>query len=177
MTAYYETPALADGTTAAPNRRSDYRLLLSAVVNSSGTTPTTTGTTTTTGTNGTTTVFETLPAPPVIGNPTQSHSVWREGTKLASFARGQRPPVGTTFAFGLGAAAKVTFAFRQHLGRRTVPAGTLSFTGHPGTDRLFFQGRLSRSKKLRKGRYTVTITAANGAGSSRPVSLNFTITA
>jgi hypothetical protein len=179
FTAYYQ-PALADGSTGVPNNnRTDRRLLLSATVTSSGTTTTTTGTTTTTtGTNGTTTVFvtKTVPAPPIIGNPTESHSVWRLGSKLASFARKQRPPVGTTFAFGLSTAAKVTFAFARRVGRRNVLQGTLSFAGHPGTDRLFFQGRLSRTKKLSKGRYTATITAANGTGSSRPASLSFTIT-
>ena len=169
FTAYYQ-PALADGATGVPGtNRTDRRLLLSAAVTSSGTT------TTTTGTNGTTTVIRTVPAPPVVGNPTQSHSVWREGGKPASFARA-RPPVGTTFAFGLSTTARVTFAFRQRAGTGNVPRGALSFAGHPGTDRLFFQGRLSRTQKLKKGRYTVTITAANATGSSRPVALGFTIT-
>jgi hypothetical protein len=169
FTAYYQ-PALAGGSTGVPNNnRTDRRLLLGAVVVSSGTT------TTTTGNDGTTTVIKTVPAPPIIGNPTQSRSVWREGSKLASFARAQRPPVGTTFAFGLSATAKVTFAFRQRAGTQSVLRGTLSFAGHAGTDRLFFQGRLSRTKKLKNGRYTVTITAVNNTGSSRPATLTFTI--
>lgn len=179
FTAYYQ-PALANGSTGTPgNNQTGYRLLLSATVTSSGTTTTTGGTTTTTGANGTTTVTvtKTATAPPIIGNPTQSHSAWREGTKLASFARKRRAPVGTTFAFGLSTASRVKFAFSQRVGARKLLRGTLSFAGHAGTDRLFFQGRLSRTRRLSKGRYTVLMTATNNAGSSRPASLSFTITA
>ncbi|HME02503.1 MAG TPA: hypothetical protein VKG38_05670, partial [Solirubrobacteraceae bacterium] len=54
--------------------------------------------------------------------------------------------------------------------------GTISFTGHLGTNKVFFQGRLSRSKKLQPGRYTVTVNATDAAGGrSAPVSLRFTV--
>jgi hypothetical protein len=181
FTAYYQPPpGLPDGTTGAPNNnRAGYRLLLSASVTSSGSTTTTTGTTTT-GTSGTVTVTTTVtrtvtttaPAPPVIGNLTQSRTAWRVGGKPASSSRAGRPPVGTTFAFGLSTTAQVTFAFRPRVGRSSL----LTFAGHPGTDRLMFQGRLPGGKTLKKGRYTVTATAANRAGSSKPATLSFAIT-
>jgi hypothetical protein len=57
-----------------------------------------------------------------------------------------------------------------------VSAGTFAFTGHAGLNRVVFQGRLSRSKKLERGSYTLTITAVNAAGrTSRPQTLAFTI--
>jgi hypothetical protein len=170
FTAYYQLPALADGSTAAPNNnKMGYRLLLSATV--TGTTPTTTTTTngttvTTTVTGGTTTVTKTVtktvPAPPIIGNPTQSSSSWRRKN-------------GTTFAFGLSTSAKVHFQFRQKVGKRTFIRGTLVINGHPGTNRVQLRGRVAKS--FRKGRYLVTITATSSSGTSRPVSLSFTITA
>jgi hypothetical protein len=40
----------------------------------------------------------------------------------------------------------------------------LVFNRPAGSNRVGFQGRLSRSKKLVPGRYTLTITAADAAG-------------
>ena len=42
--------------------------------------------------------------------------------------------------------------------------GTLTFAGHSGTNRVAFQGRISAAKKLKRGRYTLAITATNPAG-------------
>jgi hypothetical protein len=57
-----------------------------------------------------------------------------------------------------------------------VTAGRLTFTGHSGTNRVAFQGRVSRAKKLKPGHYTLVITATNSAGGrSAPRSLTFTI--
>ena len=165
FTAYYQLPSLGDGSTAAPNNnRMGYRLLLSATV--TGTSPNTTttenGTTiTTTRSGGTVTVTKTVQLKPIIGNPTQSRSSW----KLRN---------GTTFALGLGTRAKLLLVFRRR-GRHKV-IGTLAANGHPGTDRIRFKGRVAGGKQLKPGRYTVTITATNNAGVSRPVSLSFTIT-
>jgi hypothetical protein len=59
---------------------------------------------------------------------------------------------------------------------RTVTQGTLSFTGHTGTNGVSFQGRISASKRLRPGRYTLLITATDAAGQrSQTQSLSFTI--
>jgi hypothetical protein len=135
---------------------------------------------------------------PAITGATQSHSRWREGSKLAEISRKKRkPPVGTAFSFSLNEQASVSFAFTQrvagrHVGHscvaknrknarrrsctRTVTAGVLSFAAHAGTNKVSFQGRISRSQKLKPGRYTLVITAMNAAGArSAPASLSFTI--
>jgi hypothetical protein len=150
--------------------------------------------------------FTTLPALPpgpvktlpalLLGNLTQSHSVWRLGHALAKLAR-TRAPVGTKFSFTLNQPASVTFTFIQQLGgrrvhgkcvaqtkatrhkracRRSVTRGTLSFAGHKGRNKVSFQGRISRTKTLKPGTYTVRVTGANGKGSrSSPKQLTFTI--
>jgi len=134
---------------------------------------------------------------PVIANVAQSHRSWREGNRLASFARKRRASLGTTFYFTLNEQASVRFAFTQQAGgrrvkgkcvaqtkknrrksacKRTVTEGALSFTGHAGTNKVSFQGRISASKKLSLGRYTLVVTAIATAGQrSQPKSLTFTI--
>jgi hypothetical protein len=162
--------------------------------------------TTTSTTHTTTTTSTATPSPPALADVTQSHSRWREGGKLAreskirrsaGRSRKHRPPVGTTYSFALNEQASVSFAFtqqvrghkvkgkcvaqtkrnrRRHACRRTVTAGTLSFSGHAGKNSVSFQGRISAFKKLRPGRYTLVITATNSAGQqSRPARLRFTI--
>jgi YVTN family beta-propeller protein len=141
----------------------------------------------------------TLGAAPTVTQATQSHAIWREGDAPANFARNkqkQTPPLGTTFSFALNEPAHVRFAFTHKLtGRkakgscaaptkrnarkpactRTVTAGTLSFTGHAGVNKVAFQGRLSGSHRLTPGRYRLSITATTATGTSHPVSLRFTI--
>jgi hypothetical protein len=54
--------------------------------------------------------------------------------------------------------------------------GRLSFTGHSGPNRISFQGRISRTQKLKPGRYTLTISATNATGQhSSAKALRFTI--
>ena len=135
---------------------------------------------------------------PVVSGLAQSAARWREGAPLPHISRARAgPPLGTTFSFNLNEQAAVRFSFTQRLngrelghrclGRskknfkrksclRTVTVGTISFTGHLGTNKVFFQGRLSRSKKLQPGRYMVTVNATDAAGGrSTPVSLRFTV--
>jgi hypothetical protein len=136
-------------------------------------------------------------APPTVANAAQSNSTWSEGNKRATFSRKKKPPIGTTFSFTLNEQASVSFAFTQQLGgrkvkgrcvaqtkanrhkpacKRTVTQGTLSFTGHAGKNKVSFQGRVSASKKLPLGRYTLVITATTATGQrSQPKSLSFTI--
>jgi hypothetical protein len=105
--------------------------------------------------------------------------------------------VGTTFKFALNQQATVSFVFTQQVGgrrargrcvaqtrrnrhnrscKRTVTQGKLSFVAHSGLNRVAFQGRISRSKRLPLGAYTLQITAVNSAGQrSSPRTLNFTI--
>ena len=49
----------------------------------------------------------------------------------------------------------MTFSFAQRVGGRTATAGTLTFTGHSGTNKVAFQGRISPKEKLKPGRYTL----------------------
>jgi hypothetical protein len=105
--------------------------------------------------------------------------------------------VGTAFSFSLNEQASVKLSFvREALGRRAggrcvpatgknrlrrrcrlaSPAGALSFTAHPGSNRAYFQGRLSVSRALVPGDYELTVTATNDAGQrSAPRSLHFTV--
>jgi N-acetylneuraminic acid mutarotase len=134
--------------------------------------------------------------PPSVTNATESHRTWREGNKLARISK-TKPPVGTTFSFTLNEPAGVSFAFTQRVGgrkvkgrcvaqtkanrrkhscRRTVTRGIMIFTGHAGTNKVSFQGRISGSKRLQPGTYTLIVTATNFAGQrSSPKQLPFTI--
>lgn len=136
---------------------------------------------------------------PTVSRLNETAKTWREGNKLAQISGSRhkrKPPVGTTFSFSLNERASVTFSFAQQaIGRkvggkcmakshknakrksckRTVTAGTLFFTGHTGTNRVVFQGRISRSKKLKPGRYTAVVTAAASGERSGPKKLPFRI--
>jgi len=135
--------------------------------------------------------------PPIVSDIAQSRRSWREGTALASFTRRHKlAPLGTSFSFTLNEQASVSFAFTQRVGGRKVkgkcvavtkknrrkPAcqrvviqAGLSFTGHSGKNKVSFQGRISHSRKLPPGNYTLVITATNAAGHSAPRSISFTI--
>jgi hypothetical protein len=136
---------------------------------------------------------------PVLTHLAQTHASWRVGGALAviSSATKHRPPVGTTFSFSLNESASTTMAFNQSVpGRSThghcvaqtkknrksracsllVPRGTLRITGHAGTNRISFQGRISGAGKLKPGRYSLVVTATNAAAQrSHSSSLTFTI--
>jgi hypothetical protein len=136
-------------------------------------------------------------APPLsLTGLSQSHRRWRPGKNLARFAAASKPPVGTTFQFTLNEAATVRFAFaklvpgrqvngqcvaqtkrnRRHKAcKRSVPSGSLSFSAGAGLHKLSFQGRLTRTAKLKPGTYTVTITATNTAGQRATNTLSFAI--
>jgi IPT/TIG domain len=138
-----------------------------------------------------------LGSPPKIWDATQSHHTWREGGELARFRSTGTPPVGTIFSFVLNERANISFAFTQQVqGRqvggkcvaetkrnrhkrrcnRTVTRGTLSVMGHAGTNKLSFQGRISPSRRLAPGSYTLVITGTNTEGQrSKPERLSFTI--
>lgn len=132
-----------------------------------------------------------------ISNARQSHKSWREGNALATTAvRRRLPPIGTTFSFTLNEQASVHLSFtqqedgsslngrcvaktsknRRHACKLTLTRGTLSVTGQPGENKVSFEGRISRSKKLKPGNYSVVITASNAADKQTgPERLNFTI--
>jgi hypothetical protein len=131
---------------------------------------------------------------PTISTVRQSQSSWGLGSRLAHITK-NKPPVGTTFSFALNEPATVKFAFTQkaaghnvggtciaqtntnrhgHARKPAVTCGALKFTGHAGTNKVSFQGRISRAKKLQPGTYTLIITATNILSSS-PKQLSFTI--
>ena len=138
----------------------------------------------------------TVPLLPSVHNARQSARRWREGSRLARISRRGEAPVGTTFSFVLNEPATVSFNFtRQLVGRRSggrcvaetsrnrhrtdcqrgVTAGGLSFAAHAGTNWVSFQGRVSHSKRLKPGTYTLSITAASSTGVSSAKRLTFTI--
>jgi hypothetical protein len=64
-----------------------------------------------------------------------------------------------------GRCARQTARNRGHpLCRRTVTFGTVRFAGHPGLNKLGFNGRLSNHRKLKPGRYQVRLTASTTTG-------------
>jgi Domain of unknown function DUF11 len=133
--------------------------------------------------------------PPSILSAQASPSTFRLGSLLPRFTR--KRPVGTTISFTLSEPARAALIFSQtrpgrRIGKRcvapkrnnqrkrrcprSVRVGSLTFSGHAGTNKVRFQGRLSRSKKLTPGRYTLTITATDSAGNAaRPKTTKFTI--
>jgi CSLREA domain-containing protein len=102
---------------------------------------------------------------------------------------------GTVFAFRLDQAATVTIAIRtrapgRRAGRsckpdsrklrhrprctRTITIATLTRAAHAGLDSVAFTGRI-RGRALKPGRYTAVFNAIDGAGTSGPHALSFTI--
>jgi hypothetical protein len=133
---------------------------------------------------------------PIVSGAGETAKTWRENDTLPHIAAKNKLPIGTTFSFALNERATVRFSFTQQIaGRkvdgkcaapiaknrrkprctRAINAGTLTFTGHPGTNKVRFAGRISRTNKLKPGRYTLRITATNKHERSRPQSLTFTI--
>jgi HYR domain len=148
---------------------------------------------------GTFTVTVVAPSAPIVRGASESAKTWRENNQLARITarKNTKPPVGTTFSFSLNEQARATLNFTQRLaGRkvlgnclaqstknrdkprcaRTVIVGTLTFIAHHGVNKVRFAGRVSTTKKLKLGRYTLQITATNAQGrSSAQQSLSFTI--
>jgi hypothetical protein len=138
----------------------------------------------------------TKPISPSVQSVRESARRWREGSRLAKISRRGGTPVGTTFSFLLNEPATASFSFiHQLIGRRIggrcvaktsgnrhgmdckrrVTAGALSITAHVGTNKVVFDGRISRSKRLKPGSYTLVIKATNSAGVSNSKQLTFTI--
>jgi hypothetical protein len=152
---------------------------------------------TTHGADQTFTTAHTQGAKPRISTASETTKSWREDNALPHVSAKPKPPVGTTFSFALNEPASITLSFTQHaIGRkhhtkcvtqtgknrhaqrctRALPAGHLTFTGHPGTNKIRFAGRITHTNKLKPGRYALTITATNPQHAhSPPRSLNFTI--
>jgi methionine-rich copper-binding protein CopC len=136
------------------------------------------------------------PVAPTVSDAKQTNKTWRMGSKLPTTAR-KKAPLGTTFKFKLSAPAQVTLDFTQQVSgrkvkrkcvkptrrnrrspkcKRTRSAGVLSVNGKQGANSVAFQGRLTKRKKLKPGKYTLVITATSSDGlASKPVKLKFKI--
>jgi hypothetical protein len=121
------------------------------------------------------------PAVPVLTGVSISPRTWRDGSTLASLSR-RRAPRGATVSFSLNVAASVKLAFSERVGARRnrrapryASRGALVLSAHAGSDRIDFQGWLSRAHRLAPGSYRVTLTATNVTGTSQPTTLAFTV--
>ena len=141
------------------------------------------------------------PVAPTLSGLSESAKTWREGNLLARLSasasrRKKKPPVGTRFSFTLNVPASVTFTFTEPAGgrkvgkkcvaqtkknrhkrrcTRTVIAGALTFSAHAGTNKVRFQGLISRHRKLKPGSYTLLATATASGKHSTTRTLHFTI--
>ena len=141
-------------------------------------------------------VFSTLPGKtpgttpvdpaPSLASASVKPKRFRLGRKLPRSAAVQ---TGTTIRFTLSEAARVTYGFRRarpgrKVGRRClaptrarqgrrrctryVRSGSFSRAASAGANRLRFQGRLTRRRALRPGKYRLTLTATDPAGQRSP---------
>ncbi len=127
-----------------------------------------------------------------ISKVTQSHRRWRPGGKLAVISR--KAPVGTMFKISLNTSTRVTLTFTQPgSGRKvggkcvartnhdkskprcTLTAGALHFNGRAGVNTVRFQGRVSHSRHLKPGTYTMVIKVATPGFAASTKRLTFTI--
>jgi hypothetical protein len=138
---------------------------------------------------------------PTLGGVRESAKTWREGKALAAISstkKPKKPPVGTTFYFSLNEAAVVTFRFTERVGGRkvngrcvaatkknehmrhcirTVTVGTLALPARAGSDKLRFEGRITRHKKLKPGSYALLVSASVSGKHSLTRVLHFTVAA
>lgn len=103
-----------------------------------------------------------------------SPKTFRKGSKLP---RVSRVRTGTTISFTLSDPSTVRFAFARRKGTRFVAAGSFSMRAHRGRNKVRFQGRLTRRRSLRPGRFRLTLTARDAAGrraKAKPLRLRIT---
>ena len=98
--------------------------------------------------------------PPRLTRLALSNRRFRRGRALPRAAATRR---GTVISLRLSEAARVTYSFRRRTGRRYLRAGTLKLAGRAGTNRLRFQGRLTRRRSLRPGTYRLIVVATDSS--------------
>lgn len=134
---------------------------------------------------------------PAFGRVSLTNKVFAVGKgRTPVSARKRKLKVGTTFRYTLSEAARAKIVIAQKLaGRRVgkacrqptrrnarrrhcsrfVKKGTLSRSAKAGANSLHFTGRVGR-RALKRGRYRVTLTAADAAGNvSKPKTVSFRI--
>ncbi|HXD59244.1 MAG TPA: hypothetical protein VN606_15060 [Thermoleophilaceae bacterium] len=133
--------------------------------------------------------FHTLAIPtgpqvtPTVVSAVTIGSRWRLGRKLPIVSRKRRPPVGTNIVFTLSRGSRVDLSFSQRVKSRCkhnrkrrcsrlVSRGRFSLAGYAGRNRVHFEGRISAGRRLKPGRFVLTVTPA-GTNSSKTAS--FTI--
>ncbi len=121
---------------------------------------------------------------PVVSGLSLSRKRFKRGSRLPSASQTR---VGTTISFRLSEAGRATLSFQRarpgrRVGRRCVRptrrnrtrpackrfvrAGSFSFAAKAGRNRVRFEGRLTRSRRLAFGSYRVTVGARDNAGNS-----------
>jgi hypothetical protein len=119
----------------------------------------------------------------------------KTSTPLTGTTAAKHHKTGTTFSFALDRAATVKITIQRRPGgqrlngvckaptrklrhkprcTRTIKIATLSRTGHAGSNKVAFSGRIS-GRALRPGNYRAVFIASNAAGPSSPKTIAFTI--
>ncbi len=136
-------------------------------------------------------------AKPALSSLKLSRTTFAQGSKLATISRKKRRhKVGTTISFNVSEQSSTKFSFARRTkgfrsGKRCVArrpkrhrkakrctryvkSGSLpAFSTAAGTHRVHFEGRLSRKKRLKPGRYRLTVVSSNSAGRSKAKTTSF----
>ena len=136
--------------------------------------------------------------PPTVSSLRLSRTTFALGSALPHLSR--LTPVGTTISFKVSEASKTTLTFARVLPGRRVgkrclrptrarshkrrcsryvnAKPSLVYTTGAGTHKVSFQGRLSRHKKLRPGKYRLSLVSVDSAGNrSKAKTVRFTLVA
>ena len=139
------------------------------------------------------------PGAPRVSRLKLSRKTFRKGSKLPK-ASAKKFKTGTTISFSLSEASKVRLSFEsirkgRRVGKRCrkptaknrtrkackryVKVKTaVNLNGKAGTNRVRFQGRLTRRRSLKPGRYRLTVRATGASGKvSKAVRKNFRLLA
>jgi len=116
-------------------------------------------------------VYVFAPPGPTLTNVTQSHRRWRVGTKAPRINAKHHPHGGTTFSFSVSQPA----AAKLHFSANGRSKGSLTFAAKAGRNTVWFDGIISTHHKLKPGRATVTISAANANGTPPARTLHFRV--
>jgi hypothetical protein len=93
---------------------------------------------------------------------------FRMGSDLPKVAK-----VGTVIKFRLNGAAKVKLKFLRIKHGRLVPKGGFKYKTKAGKQRIRFEGRLSKKKQLKPGKYKLVVRAKTAGGKSKKISTKF----
>jgi hypothetical protein len=109
---------------------------------------------------------------PKLSHVSISPKRFRLGSALPHASRRHRPGATIRFTLSDPATVRLTFARSRPKGAKRA---SLVIHAHAGKNTVRFQGRLSRRRRLRPGRYTLRVTATDALGSaSAPVAVRFT---